>query len=110
MKKYFMKNTEDELQFGDMIELDLTEDMENGGVKHKHLECKFAPDLVDMLLEADVIEVQEVEGEEEEEDTEDVCPVMQDLLAANEDLELKVENLEKEVAALKKVVASMIAE
>lgn len=110
MKKYFMKDTEDELQFGDLIELDLTEDMPNGNVKHRHLDCKFLPDLIDTLLEAGVIEEEDVEDEEEEEETtEEVCPMMQELIMANENLELKVEQLEKELNSLKKVVAALVA-
>lgn len=103
MKKYFMKGTEDEVQFGDMIELDLTEDMENGHVRHHHLDCKFIPDLVPLLLEQDIIE--EVEDEEEEttgnplEFTED-CPVLQEVIKTNEALELKVEALESTLAKL----------
>ena len=59
-----MKGTEDELQFGDMIELNLVKE-EDGHKVHSHLECKFIPELIDMLLENDVIEVV---GDEEEEE------------------------------------------
>lgn len=55
MKKYFMKGTQDEVQFGDMLELDFTKDTKNGTI-HKHLELKFIPELVDVLIEEDVIE------------------------------------------------------
>ena len=113
MKKYFMKGTEDELQFGDLVELDITEDMPNGKIKHKHLDCKFMPDLIDTLLEAGVIEEVDVDDEEEEEEeeeiTDEVCPMMQELIVANENLELKVEQLEKELNSLKKVVAALVA-
>jgi hypothetical protein len=111
MKKYFMKGTEDELQFGDLVELDITEDMPNGKIKHKHLDCKFMPDLIDTLLEAEVIEEVDVDDEEEEEEetTDEVCPMMQELIVANENLELKVEQLEKELNSLKKVVAALVA-
>ena len=107
MKKYFMKNTEDELQFGDMIELDFTKDMPDGNVKHKHLECKFFPELIPMLLEEDIIEVVDDEEEPTEETPEDCCPIEQ-IIVAQEDLELKVEKLENELNSLKKVVTSMI--
>lgn len=105
MKKYFMKGTEDELQFGDMVELDLTEDMPNGGVKHKHLECKFVPELVDMLLEDDIIE----EVDDEEEAMDDECPIMEELIKANEALELRVDNLESAVATLKAMIKKVVA-
>ena len=103
MKKYFMKNTEDELQFGDMIELDFTKDMPDGNVKHKHLECKFLPELIPMLLEEDIIEVVDDEEEPTEETPEDCCPIEQ-IIIAQEDLELKVEKLEKIVKELYAIV------
>ena len=56
MKKYFMKGTQDEVQFGDMLELDFTKDTKNGTI-HRHLETKFIPELVDILVEEGVIEV-----------------------------------------------------
>jgi len=59
MKKYFVKSSGEELEFGDMIVLDLTKEMENGKTKYQHLECKFVPELVDMLLENDIIEEKE---------------------------------------------------
>lgn len=62
MKKYFMKGTEDELQFGDMIEMDFTRDTK-GGVIHHHIECKFLPELIPTLLEDEAIEEREVEEE-----------------------------------------------
>lgn len=67
MKKYFMKGTDDELQFGDMIELDFVGE-EDGVKKHTHLEVKFLPEYVDELLEEKVIEEKEVESENENDD------------------------------------------
>lgn len=87
MKKYFMKGTSDEVKFGDMIVLDLTEDKEDGKVLHHHLDCKFVPDLIPMLLEQEVIE-EVSEGEDEE--TIDDCP----LVESHNALVAKVEQLE----------------
>lgn len=107
MKKYFMKGTEDELQFGDMVELDLTEDMSNGGIKHKHFECKFVPELVSILLEEGVIE--EVDEEDEEDTMDEGCPVMEELIKANEALELRVDHLEDVVKSLKALITKVVA-
>lgn len=108
MKKYFMKGTEDEVQFGDMIELDLTEDMDNGHVKHHHLECKFLPEMVAMFLEEGVVE--EVEDDEEESplDFTDDCPMLQEVVKSHEALELEVEQLTKTVEQLAKDVAALV--
>lgn len=105
-----MKGTEDELQFGDMVELDLTEDMPDGGIKHKHLECKFVPDLVSMLLADDIIEEVDDEKDEKDEETMDEgCSIMEELIKANEDLELRVDNLESAVKTLKALINKIVA-
>lgn len=67
MKKYYLQGTAEELEIGDMIELDLTKDLPNGKVKHHHLECKFIPELIPLLIEEGVIEVQEVKEEKSKE-------------------------------------------
>ena len=61
--KFFMAGTDDELQFGDTIEVDLTKEAGKNHVKHHHIECKFHPMLVDILLEKGIIEEREVEEE-----------------------------------------------
>ena len=90
-----MKGTEDELQFGDMIELNLVKE-EDGHKVHSHLECKFIPELIDMLLENDVIEV--VGDEEEEEGLEfaddDDC-LIDDILEDIENIEKRLDVLEE---------------
>ena len=106
MKKYFMKGTDDVLEFGDMIVLDLTKDMPNGNVKHQHFEVKFIPDLVDLLLEEEVIDEVEVEDEETP-DTNDNCPMVDELIKANQNLEHRVYALEKEVDKLKSIVMNL---
>ena len=110
MKKFFMKGTEDELQFGDLIELDLTKDMPNGKVKHHHLDCKFIPELIPLLLDAEVIDAVDEEEEEKKEtlDFQEGCPLFEDVLEANEALEMKVEKLEAAVDVLKESIANLI--
>lgn len=102
-----MKNTEDELQFGDMIELDFTRDVD-GGIKHHHMECKFLPELIPLLLEDDIIEEKEIE-EEEENTPENDCPVIEELIKVNEALELRLDQLENELKKLRSTVNKLIA-
>lgn len=101
-----MKGTDDVLEFGDMIKLDLTKDMPNGNVKHQHFECKFLPELVDLLLEEDVIEEREIE-EELPLDFQDNCPMIEELVKANQNLEHRVYDLEKEVKELKAIILNL---
>nr|DAE12439.1 MAG TPA: Intermediate conductance calcium-activated potassium channel-helix bundle, copper, MEMBRANE PROTEIN [CrAss-like virus sp. ctjK323] len=109
MKKYFLQETAEELEFGDMIVLDLSHDMENGHTKHHHLECKFMPELVPILLEEDIIEEKEVEEEKplDFQDDDTPYPLMEEVIKANEELELRVDKLEKTVIKLREMVASL---
>lgn len=100
-----MQETAEELKFGDMIVMDLSEDMEDGHTKHHHLECKFIPELVPILLEEGIIEEKEVE-ENKPLDFQDDPPMMEKLLKANQNLEKRVYTLEKAVIKLREMVAS----
>lgn len=101
-----MQETAEELEFGDMIVLDLSHDMENGHTKHHHLECKFMPELVPILLEEGIIEEKEVE-EDKPLDFQDDSPMIDELLKANQNLEKRVYTLEKAVIKLREMVASL---
>lgn len=105
MKKYFLQETAEELEFGDMIVLDLSHDMENGHTKHHHLECKFMPELVPILLEEGIIKEKEVK-EEKPLDFQDDSPMIDELLKANQNLEKRIYTLEKAVVKLREMVAS----
>lgn len=109
MKKYFMQETAEELKFGDMIVLDLSHDMENGHTEHHHLECKFMPALVPILLEEGVIVEKEVKEDKplDFQDNDTPCPLMEEVIKTNEELELRVDKLEKAVIKLRKMVASL---
>ena len=100
-----MQETAEELEFGDMIVLDLSHDMENGHTKHHHLECKFMPELVPILLEEGIIEEKEVK-EEKFLDFQDNPPMIDELLKANQNLERRVYTLEKVVIKLREMVTS----
>lgn len=113
MKKFFMKGTDDVLEFGDMVELDLSEDMPNGHVIHHHLECKFIPDLIPLLLNNDIIEEKEVEEEEPDTeknplDPEEGCPMIDELLSLNNSLEERLCDLEGLVAEISAKVDNLV--
>ena len=101
MKKYFMKGTDDELRFNDIIELDFMGE-EDGVTKHSHLEIEFLPELVDELLEEEVIEVREEKDEDELIDFEDAEKVLQDHEQMIEHLTERIEALEKDIKRLMK--------
>lgn len=56
MKKYLLKESGEELKFGDLIQLDLCKDTDRGTTLHQHLECKFSLELLPWLLESGIVE------------------------------------------------------
>ena len=117
MKKYFMKGTDDELQYGDVIELDLV-GTEDGVTKHTHLECKFCPELIDELLEEEIIEVKETKEKKDKKATEwtfkKTC-TKDDLIdfgdsKKEKSLNEKVEELEDRIIELEDIIADLLAE
>lgn len=107
MKKYFMKGTDDELKFGDMIELDFTKEGKDGHVKHHHMECKFLPEFLEMLLENDIIEER---GEDEPEDNGPLDFEFNNFDEALDELFECFDNLKESVDALTKEVKELKAE
>ena len=103
MKKYFMAGTDDELQFGDMIELDFVREMKNGRVKHQHMEVKFIPELVDILLENEVIEEKE---DKDECGKKTIISFLDDDF--EDDLEDRIEELEDRVTELEGAIAKLM--
>ena len=106
-----MQETAEELEFGDMIVLDLSHDMENGHTKHHHLECKFVPELVPILLEEGVIVEKEVKENKplDFQDNDTPYTLMEEVIKANEELELRVDKLEREVITFRQSIASLAA-
>lgn len=100
MKKYYLQGTAEELKIGDMIVLDLTGDMPNGHIRHHHMEVKFLPEIIPLLLEQGVIEEQEVK-EKKSKPLSNKDYTIKELIKANETLSNKVNELEN---VLKKVV------
>lgn len=112
MKNYFMSGTDDQLNFGDMIELDFTKDMPNGSTAHHHMECKFLPPMIPLLLELGAIEEREVEEETKREildfcDEEDDC-IIEEILKQNETLEKRIEMLEHLTETINKRLAGAL--
>lgn len=116
MKKYFMQGTAEELKFGDMIVLDLSKDLKNGNVKYHHLECRFIPQIVPLLLSQGIIEEKDVEENKKAhkpqqkktlESTDANLSMLEELVKANQNLEHRVYDLEKVVAKLGSLVMTL---
>ena len=109
MKKYFMKESGKELNFGDSIVLEYTEVNKNGGVEHHFFSSMFLPELIEDLLELGIIREEEVEDEEEEKDAEPLTDeeldrILVSLMDENDEQKEAIEELRKEIKTLKKEI------
>lgn len=98
MKKYFIAETDEELEFGDKIQVVLTKKTKHG-LHNVETECEFSEDTIPFLLEVGVIEEHEVEEDEENNDMVDfdageTCEALDELIEDFEDLEERVDALE----------------
>ena len=66
MKKYVLKDTNEVVDFGDIIELVLIKSNSDGTEKHKVKMVKFSEELIPLLLEEGILDVQDDEDTNEE--------------------------------------------
>lgn len=107
MKKYFMKDSGEELQFGDMIELDFTKDTEDGHTSHHHMECKFIPGLIPMLLEQDIIIEKEFTDKPSDPSDNENYELAKTIISTIETFALKLKQLDDKVNSLNKIVKKL---
>lgn len=107
MKKYFMKDSGEELKFGDMIELDFTKDTNDGHTCHHHLECKFIPGLIPMLLEQGIIEEKEFENKDTDTPDDDCLETAQMIMSTLKTIANKVKQMDNKITDLNKIVKNL---
>lgn len=107
MKKYFMKDSGEELKFGDMIELDFTKDTNDGHTCHHHLECKFISGLIPMLLEQGIIEEKEFENKNNDTPDDDCLETAQMIMSTLETIANKVKQMDDKITDLNKIVKKL---
>ena len=116
MKKYFIAETDEELVFGDTVELDLTKKTKHGSHTIEGT-VKFSELSLPLLLEIGAIEEREVEEEEDNTSEEDLldfgdetpCEALEALEEDFESLEERVESLEQEIRQLKDIHKDYVA-
>ena len=91
MKKYFVVETDEAIEFGDVVNLTFFKEIEDGKVTIEK-EVEFNEDSMDMLIEMGFVE----EREEEDDllDFEDKCQAIADLEEDLEAFEERLDNLE----------------
>lgn len=107
MKKYFMKDSGEELKFGDMIELDFTKDTNDGHTCHHHLECKFIPGLIPMLLEQEIIEEKEFENKDTDTPDDDCLEIALMIMSTLETIANKIKQMDNKITDLNKIVKNL---
>ena len=80
-----MKDSNKEIKFGDMVEIDFTKDLPDGKSKYYHMECKFLPELLPIFLDCDVIEEVEVNEEDFEDGDTDIKNQIMEVLESVSD-------------------------
>ena len=107
MKKYFMKGTEEEIQFGDEIKVTFVKDTPRGK-RHCRLQCTFSPDIVDELLDREIIDVVAVDEDNEEEEEEKWCSELDMLTGCIKEINERLGNLESTANDIKKAINLML--
>ncbi len=111
MKKYFVVETDEVCEFGDVLNLTFFKDLEDGRVTVEK-EVKFTEDTMDWMIEMDFVQEREVEEEEENDliDFGESCDALPALEEDFEGLEEKVDKLEelakKQDEAIRKLIAN----
>jgi hypothetical protein len=110
MKKYFVVETDEAIEFGEVINLTLFKELEDGKVTVEK-DVEFTEDSMDWLIEMGFVEEREIEEKEEEVNTpndnlldlgdETPCEALEALEEDFEVLDSKVESLEQEIRQFK---------
>lgn len=99
MKKYFCVETEEELQFGDVVKVVLFKELEDGKVTVEK-EVEFTEDSASWMVDMGFVEEKETDDAERELihfDSEDSCNVLEDLFEDIEEMEDRIDKLEEKV-------------
>lgn len=98
MKKYFCMETEEELQFGDVVKVVLFKKLEDGKVTVEK-EVEFTEDSASWMVDMGFVEEKETDEEDGliHFDNEDSCDVLEDLYEDMVRVEDRVDKLEEKV-------------
>jgi hypothetical protein len=93
MKKYFVVETDEAIEFGDVVNLTFFKEIEDGKVTIEK-EVEFNKDTMALLIEMGFVEVREVEEEDLIDFEDDSCEALSALEEDLEALEERVDNIE----------------
>ena len=106
MKKYFIAGSDEELEFGDVIELDLTKETKHG-THCVESEVTFSPDILPLLLEIGAVEEKDEKSLIDFSD-EEPCDDLDELYERIEDIEARVEEQDEMIEEMMKGIKSLV--
>ena len=109
MKKYFVVETDEAIEFGDVINLTFFKEIEDGKVTVEK-EVEFNKDTMALLIEMGFVEVREVDEEDLIDFEDDPCEALSALEEGLEVLEERVDNIEGLLKEIYDSVKSITAE
>ena len=112
MKKYFVVETDEVCEFGDVLNLAFFKELEDGKVTVEK-EVKFTEDTMDWMIEMGFIQEREVEGEKDNDLIDfgdEPCEELADLIEDFEALEERVDNMEKMIKEVYDLIKSSVKE
>ena len=109
MKKYFVVETDEVIEFGDVVSLTFFKEIEDGKVTVEK-EVEFNKDTMDLLIEMGFVEEREVEEEDLIDFEDDSCEALSALEEDYEVLEERVDNIESLVKDIYGTVKSIAAD
>ena len=107
MKKYFVVETDEVIEFGDVVSLTFFKETENGKVTIEN-EVEFNKDTMDLLIKMGFVEEREVEEEDLIDFEDDPCEALSALEEDLETLEERVDSLETLVKNVNNEVLKLI--
>ena len=109
MKKFFIKETDEVVEYGDVIQISFNKVLEDGEVNVEK-EIKLSPATIVMLLELGIIEEKDVEDNNlidfSEEDDEVECPfgeILDEIIEETKKINKKISKLEEKTATLEEL-------
>ena len=106
MKKYFIAGSDEELEFGDVIALDLTKETKHG-THCVESEVTFSPDILPLLLEIGAVEEKDEKNLIDFSDDEP-CDDLDELYERIEDIEVRMEEQDEMLEEMMKSIKSLV--
>lgn len=109
MKKYFCVETDEAIEFGDVVNLTFFKEIEDGKVTIEK-EVEFNEDTMNLLIEMGFVEKREVEEEDLIDFKDESCEALSALKEDFETLEERVDNIEGLIKEIYDTVKSITAD